>query len=669
MAVTMAVENTADDECATTQGRKDVSSLVTSLETLQIKESSLNIVPDLEESFSQINIGRDESKRDSLHLQENEDVESVAHPSISKKEEEEEEKEDEAAKEYDGLSGVKEEKEDAKDADGKAADRDKEQAEKEAVVLKEEKEDAEDAEGEKAPAGDEEQAEKEYTDKENQIEKFSEEADKHSEEKDESVKPKNDTKEDKTNYTVVKEEEATSKSEDEESSDENYPEVVVLSRKKASNRRGPCVRGPGVQSMPSCMMYTGQAIGFDSYDVSANNYNFPPVQQQMCSPGYVTYKSPLHASSPGYQDNCLPDQTDTGYIMDSPLYQPNMSPASSALETFLPSPMSSGSYYQNEMSGASPGYGMNQNCYEFPDTPNSLRDDSEAVQMLPTATRQASDYGQILENQSFVSEPRKDVDIGSILEAIYRVENKPQSSPIPVEDLVEITKNLRSCELAGVPNFSNFGDDLEEILEVAPRLHNVEDIIRYYQNLFALSSAEREIKEHLNQNKLRDARMKVATITNEDLVLKDVEGDTPPMIIACDDIRSQSYYENLVAVTERQKYINICCDVPVNKVHRRCSSCLSNDLTSFYSSLAMKNNSGDTLLTCVIKLKYPEKVIMYICENLMARSADIQRVFDRESVTSFYLRHTGEYPVLKQMLHLAQEMRCNPHFKHWTCSQ
>nr|XP_027218537.1 uncharacterized protein LOC113811065 [Penaeus vannamei] len=230
--------------------------------------------------------------------------------------------------------------------------------------------------------------------------------------------------------------------------------------------------------MPSCMMYTGQAIGFDSYDVSANNYNFPPVQQQMCSPGYVTYKSPLHASSPGYQDNCLPDQTDTGYIMDSPLYQPNMSPASSALETFLPSPMSSGSYYQNEMSGASPGYGMNQNCYEFPDTPNSLRDDSEAVQMLPTATRQASDYGQILENQSFVSEPRKDVDIGSILEAIYRVENKPQSSPIPVEDLVEITKNLRSCELAGVPNFSNFGDDLEEILEVAPRLHNVEDIIR-----------------------------------------------------------------------------------------------------------------------------------------------------------------------------------------------
>ncbi|ROT72313.1 hypothetical protein C7M84_009312 [Penaeus vannamei] len=322
------------------------------------------------------------------------------------------------------------EKEDAKDADGKAADRDKEQAEKEAVVLKEEKEDAEDAE------------------------------------------------EDKTNYTVVKEEEATSKSEDEESSDENYPEVVVLSRKKASNRRGPCVRGPGVQSMPSCMMYTGQAIGFDSYDVSANNYNFPPVQQQMCSPGYVTYKSPLHASSPGYQDNCLPDQTDTGYIMDSPLYQPNMSPASSALETFLPSPMSSGSYYQNEMSGASPGYGMNQNCYEFPDTPNSLRDDSEAVQMLPTATRQASDYGQILENQSFVSEPRKDVDIGSILEAIYRVENKPQSSPIPVEDLVEITKNLRSCELAGVPNFSNFGDDLEEILEVAPRLHNVEDIIR-----------------------------------------------------------------------------------------------------------------------------------------------------------------------------------------------
>lgn len=66
---------------------------------------------------------------------------------------------------------------------------------------------------------------------------------------------------------------------------------------------------------------------------------------------------------------------------------------------------------------------------------------------------------------------------------------------------------------------------------------------------------------------------------------------SPPMIIACDDIRSQSYYENLVAVTERQKYINICCDVPVNKVHRRCSSCLSNDLTSFYSSLAMKNNS------------------------------------------------------------------------------
>lgn len=44
-----------------------------------------------------------------------------------------------------------------------------------------------------------------------------------------------------------------------------------------------------------------------------------------------------------------------------------------------------------------------------------LQDDSEAVQMPPSATRQASDYGQVLENQTFVSEPRKEVDIGSIL--------------------------------------------------------------------------------------------------------------------------------------------------------------------------------------------------------------------------------------------------------------
>ncbi|XP_047500726.1 uncharacterized protein LOC125046789 [Penaeus chinensis] len=634
----MAVGNTAEDVGATTQGRKDVSSLVTSLETLQIKESSPNAVPELEESFSQINLG----KRDSLHLQENEDAENAAHPSFPKKEEEEE-KEDETAEEDDVLFEVKE-----------------------TALVKKEKEDAEDLEDEKASAGDEEQDEKE-SNKENQNEKLLDKADIYSEKKEESVRPKDDTKEDMTHSTVVNEEDATSKSEDEESSDENYQEVVVLSRKEASNKRGPCVRGPGVQSMPSCMMYTGQPIGLDNYDVSANNYNFPPVQQQMCSPGYVTYKSPLYASSPGYQDNCLPDQTDTGYIMDSPLYQPNMSPASSALETYLPSPMLSGSYYQNEISGASPGHGMT--CYEFPDTPNSLRDDSEAVQMPPSATRQASDYGQVLENQSFVSEPRKEMDIGSILEAIYRVENKPRSSPIPVEDLVEITKNLRSCEVAGIPNFSNSEDDLEKMLEVAPCLQNIEDIIRYYQHVFASSSAEKDIKEHLDQNKLRDARIKAATITNENLVLKDIEGDTPPMIIACDDIKSPSYYENLVAVIERQKYINICCDVPVNKVHRRCSSCLSNDLTSFYSSLAMKNNKGDTLLTCVIKLKYPEKVVMYICENLMARSADILRVFNSESVTSFYVRYTGEYPVLKQMLHLAQALRCNPHFKHWTCSQ
>lgn len=66
----MAVENTAEDVGATTQERKDVSSLVTSLETLQIKESSPNIVPELEESFSQINLGSDESKTDSLHLEE-----------------------------------------------------------------------------------------------------------------------------------------------------------------------------------------------------------------------------------------------------------------------------------------------------------------------------------------------------------------------------------------------------------------------------------------------------------------------------------------------------------------------------------------------------------------------------------------------------------------------
>ncbi|XP_042867627.1 uncharacterized protein LOC122250320 [Penaeus japonicus] len=657
----MAVENTIDDEAANTQGRKDVSGLISSLESLQIKDSSQNNVPELEESFSQINLdSRKDTKRNSLHLLENNDGENSA---LSKKEEEEKE---EVAKESDGLLEVKEtitlkeEKEEAEDKEtGKSCAEDGEEEEK-------------DTEAEKPCADDLDDEEKESTEKVDQKKKLSDE---HSEEKEPSVKPKNGAKDDKIDSSGVKTEETASEaedeSEDEESSDENYSEVVILSRKKTSDKRGPCVRGPGVQSMQSCMIYTGQPFGLDNYDVSANSYNFQPVQH--IPQGYVPYKSPLYASSPGYTDNCLPDQTDTRYIMDSPPYQPNMSPASSAIETFLPSPVSSGGYYQNEFDVTSPGQGISQGYFELPDTPKSQWDESELTQMPVSFVGQTSEFGQLQENQHFMSEPKKDMDLmGSLLEIIHRDRNNPQSSHVPGENLVEIIKDLRSCELAGMPNFSNFGNNLEEMLEVASHLNNTVQVsdnsVPHYQNLFASRSAEKEIKEHLDQHKLKSARMRVAVITNEDLVQKDVEGDTPPMIVACTDVKSLSYYENLVAVIERQQYINVCCDQPVNKVSKSCSNCLSNNHTSFYSSLAMKNNSGDTILNCVIKLKYPEKVINYICENLMDRSADILRVFDSTSI-SYYVKHTEEYPVLKQMIHVAQEMRCNPNFMPWTCSQ
>ena len=66
------------------------------------------------------------------------------------------------------------------------------------------------------------------------------------------------------------------------------------------------------------------------------------------------------------------------------------------------------------------------------------------------------------------------------------------------------------------------------------------------------------------------------------------------MIVACEDLSKPTYMENLVAIEERQRGIDICCDLYV-KPGSRCNNCGNDNVTSFYSTLAMKNNDVSIL--------------------------------------------------------------------------
>ncbi|KAK4294517.1 hypothetical protein Pmani_032859 [Petrolisthes manimaculis] len=144
------------------------------------------------------------------------------------------------------------------------------------------------------------------------------------------------------------------------------------------------------------------------------------------------------------------------------------------------------------------------------------------------------------------------------------------------------------------------------------------------------NSPDRNWKMVCDDAILSKHRLEFALHKNERMVELDSDGDTPTMIFACQQAKTKpEYAEALCAIVERQKNVNIHCNLPVEERVDGgvCRKCGISEQSAFYSSLSLKNKQGYSVLTSVIALRHPSAVIKFLLKHL--RQSDLPRIFNK----------------------------------------
>ncbi|KAG7175066.1 hypothetical protein Hamer_G015286 [Homarus americanus] len=218
-------------------------------------------------------------------------------------------------------------------------------------------------------------------------------------------------------------------------------------------------------------------------------------------------------------------------------------------------------------------------------------------------------------------------ELQQVLEVIDKVERENLSYRAPVNKLQIIIQNLTHELCEGEPKWS-----------------------------------DNSWKMEFDRQQLLQARKMVASKTNEGVVRKDEDGDTPSMIMACRPVDQDGYTENLMALIERQEDILLCCDEVVNRTTGQCTKCGNSNQDTFYTSLSIKNVQGDSILSSVIKIKHPVSVINYVFKKIESRRSDYIRIFGSPDYKYkninpilespdllFYHKYKNMYPILERV--------------------
>ncbi|XP_064098009.1 histone-lysine N-methyltransferase SETD1B-like isoform X2 [Macrobrachium nipponense] len=367
-------------------------------------------------------------------------------------------------------------------------------------------------------------------------------------------------------------------------------------------------RGLGAGTLSSDQQYPYPLQGFDFLLADAPNVPSGPFTQAM---------SPQYAMSPTYMGMAV-------------------SPMSGYNESSVHSPL-------NGMSNVDGMSGINLSPYMIPESPNSMQDENEFVQLSPQ-----------MPDSPILSSHFHSTD--DVLEAIAKVENNP-NTPVPtlaqllpirrrLEESLEgfmhpdVNQDVNNATYLENQNLQNSSNDFFNFRPTEPTPPMTD---------FDLSRREAELEIHqcLDRQLFDKASKKMAKISNEELTKKDTEGDTPCMVVACQQEDSDRFRENLCAMVNRAKTIRMCCEYPINNRTpiKMCMICGKSDEQMFYSPFAMVNNEGDTLLSSILKVGHSQQVVNFICETIFQNPADINRIFSQEKI-EFYQFFKQSYPVL-----------------------
>lgn len=476
---------------------------------------------------------------------------------------------------------------------------------------------------------------------------------------------------------VKKEEQEEDHSDDENPTDED--EGASSGAKKTSKllRRG---WGPSDDTTPYLRVQQDDALyNYGVYDTAPGHmYNYSHndvvapasnglITQYEQSPQYGLpphngQLSPQYGQSPGYPDMSPVHRGATDPSMynmlptlqhGQPPYYPDMSPVHSegmgGMNYSLP-PVSGvdGCYY---------GYSENGSPYIIPESP-------------PISSPDENENYQYQGLQSSPPSPEQDLDqfpsvdqhnLDQVLEVVHQVVNNNEISSAPpsaIEMIImkltdeigtpatDLTQEMRT---AATNEWSYNEEPSQPVLDSCLPLQPTVDccnVSPYHEQGVVEQTPDTKWKMTQNPRRQLEARRILARRTNEELIAKDADGDTPIMILACRNVNDDGYAESLVAIVDRVEGINVCCDMVVNKTGR-CNNCGNTAPVKFYSPLSMKNNEGDTVLSSVVKMRHPVSVINYIVEKISHHPNDLRRIFDRSSL-NFYFEYRHLYPALAQ---------------------
>ncbi|XP_042211253.1 histone acetyltransferase KAT6A-like isoform X2 [Homarus americanus] len=380
------------------------------------------------------------------------------------------------------------------------------------------------------------------------------------------------------------------------------------------------------QSLDSPPMYPIQGGVTDSDMYGANgsdNYTYGPSSSPTSMQAGTLCVSPQYAQSPD-SPSMYPIQ---GGVTDSDMYGANGSDNYTYGPSLSPTSMQAGTLC------VSPQYAQSLDSLSMYPIQGGVTDsDVYGAVNYTSGSDNYTDCSSSPRRQqlTFLDDNgvhTESTELQQVLEVIDKVERENLSYRAPVNKLQIIIQNLTHELCEGEPKWS-----------------------------------DNSWKMEFDRQQLLQARKMVASKTNEGVVRKDEDGDTPSMIMACRPVDQDGYTENLMALIERQEDILLCCDEVVNRTTGQCTKCGNSNQDTFYTSLSIKNVQGDSILSSVIKIKHPVSVINYVFKKIESRRSDYIRIFGSPDYKYkninpilespdllFYHKYKNMYPILERV--------------------
>ncbi|XP_076065346.1 uncharacterized protein LOC143039325 isoform X7 [Oratosquilla oratoria] len=248
------------------------------------------------------------------------------------------------------------------------------------------------------------------------------------------------------------------------------------------------------------------------------------------------------------------------------------------------------------------------------------------------------------------------VDVGEVEPDVGEVE------PHYVEQILKDLQTLDGGEFEDLPglndtNFDSFSDEHQSPYPAAPRVnHRVGKHSSGYKDIKPktqpkiLSIPQQEMQRHMCKTSLEQICRKMTTMGIDNtraLYHVESDGETCLTRILKRHSDSDNFYENIYALQEILKRIQMCCDTRVDR--QQCSKCGQRNPEEFYTPLSVCNMEGKCGLTIAVEKNHPPEVVNYLCSGIEECRKDLQRAFNQQA-RQIFAHNITSYPVFGRFL-------------------